>query len=121
MKYPSIGMKRAFDKMNEYNLIYTRYNENHTLEHRRSILDGLETWEYRHYGTWVGSVRIDKIRNNKVVVLSNRGWSSTDRDNFNGLLILLGINSVRVVKRDCSLLFKQNGKILDTKVVTIYD
>ena len=121
MKYPSVGMKKAFDKMNEYKLTYIRYYNNHTLEHRISIITGLETWEYAHYNTWVGTVIIDKMKNKKVVKLSGLGYSSTDRDNFNGLLRLLNISSVRIVKHHDNLYLQKNGELLTGLEVETHD
>lgn len=119
MKYPSAGMKKAFDKMNEYKLTYIRYYTNHTLEHRTSIITGLETWEYAHYNTWIGTVIIDKMENRKMVKLSPLGFSSTDRDNFNGLLRLLNIDSVHVSLHDGNLYLKHNGNIVKEREVII--
>ena len=121
MKYPSVGMKKAFDKMNEYKLTYIRYYNNHTLEHRTSIITGIETWEYAHYNTLIGTISILPITKKKQIKLSGQGWSSTDRDNFNGLLRLLNIDSVCVVKRHDNLYFKKNGEILSDLEIVLYD
>ena len=118
-RIPTIGMEKAYKQLTTTNKRSVTFYTAHTLEYSYDPNTNIETICYLHYGVIVGIVRYNKTTGATKISLSNYGWSQTDSCNFNGLLVCMGIYSVRCYRHNDNLYLSRQGKKTGVKEVVL--
>lgn len=118
-RIPTVGMEKAYREITTTNRNSVSFYMAHTLEYSYDPNTDIETICYIHYGVLVGLVRHFKTTGKIKISLSNNGWSQTDACNFTGLLVCMGIYSVRCYRHNDNLYLSRQGKKTGVKEVVL--